>query len=260
MEKARRTAEQNLKLVDVVIELLDARAPLSSHNPVLDKIASKKPRLVVFNKADLADEKLTSYWLKKFSQDSPALAVDSKSRKGLPYIPGVVEKMARVRTGRPVKCMVLGIPNVGKSLFINALAKRKVARTGNKPGVTRGQQWIKVGKKVQLLDTPGILWPKFEDPEVGFRLAVIAAIKEEIYSVEDIVFGLIEWLNKYSPCVWEKRYGLYSSDTPVEIMEQVGRKRGFFLAGGKVDLNRAAVHILKEFREGKLGFFTLDDS
>lgn len=253
--------EQNLKLVDVVIELLDARVPVSSRNPMIDKIIGNKPRLVILNKADLADEDITSFWIKKMSQKGRVLKVDSRTGRGINKVPDAVAKMARPKIKgkvRPVRCMVVGIPNVGKSLFINRLVRQRVARTGNKPGITRGQQWIRVNKRVELLDTPGILWPKFEDPDVGFRLAAIGAIREEVYPVEDIAVRLIEWLEKNYPGTLNKRYNLDFSRSSMEIMEKVAKKRGFILPGGKIDIYKTSIHILKEFRDGKLGRFTLD--
>lgn len=265
MAKARRLLERNLKLVDVVIELLDARVPLSSRNPMVNKIVGTKPRLVILNKADLADENLTRIWARKICPKGIALAVDSRKGHGINKVPDAVLQLARPKIKpaplgrvRPVRCMIVGIPNVGKSLFINRLVRQKVTRTGNKPGVTRGEQWIRVNKRVELLDTPGILWPRFEDPDVGFRLAAIGAIREEVYSAEDVAAKLISWLQKHYPETLKDCYQLAFSGSPAEIMEQVGRKRGFFLSGGRIDIFKTAIHILKEFRDGKLGRFTLD--
>lgn len=266
MAKARRLLEQNLKLVDVVIELLDARAPLSSRNPVLDKIIGVKPRLVVLNKADLADENYTRIWAREISSPGTGLPVDSRQGRGINKVPGAVVRLGRSeikatprgRT-RPVRCMVVGIPNVGKSLFINRLARQKATRTGNKPGVTRGEQWVRVDGQVELLDTPGILWPKFEDQGVGVRLAAIGAVREEVYSAEDVSMWLIEWMRKQYPGSLEKRYELPAAlVTPLQTLEYVAQKRGFILPGGRVDIHKSSIHILKEFRNGRLGRFTLD--
>jgi len=265
MAKARKLVEKNLKLVDVVIELLDARAPVSSRNPMMNKIVGTKPRLVILNKADLADKNLTGTWIRKICPDGIALAIDSRRGHGITRVPDAVLRLARpqirsttVGRARPVRCMIVGIPNVGKSLFINRLVRQKVTRTGNKPGVTRGEQWIRVSKRVELLDTPGILWPKFEDPEIGFRLAAIGAIREEVYPPEEVAAKLIDWLQKNYPEALQRRYDLPFYGTPVEIMEHVAQKRGFVLSGGKIDIHKTSIHILKEFRDGKLGRFTLD--
>jgi len=269
MAKARRLVEQNLKLVDVVIELVDARAPISSRNPMVNKIIGRKPRLVVLNKSDLADKRLTDLWARGICPEGVSLVVNSRTGHGINKVPDAVIKLAPAKmkataTGRarPVRCMIVGIPNVGKSLFINSLVRQKAARTGNKPGVTKGQQWIRVSKKVELLDTPGILWPKFDDPEVGFRLAAIGAIKEEVFSSEDVAAGLIKWFETNHPGVLIDRYDLSDGNGVIdganEVIEQVAHRRGFIIAGGKVDMYKASVHILKEFREGKLGCFTLE--
>lgn len=265
MAKARRLVEKNLKLVDVVIELLDARAPLSTQNPMINKITGNKPRLMILNKADLADKSVTSYWIKRLKRTGNVLAVDSQRRHGVERVPGEVLKIAlpamkvpALGKARPVRCMVVGIPNVGKSLFINSLVKQKVARTGNRPGITKGQQWIRIDKRVELLDTPGILWPKFKDPEVGFRLAVIGSIRQEVYPIEDTAIRLISWLIKEYHGVLESHYNISECDEPLKVMEQVAKKRGFVLAGGKIDLSRTAIHVIKEFRDGKIGQISLD--
>jgi len=265
MAKARRLVEQNLKLVDVVIELLDARVPRSSRNPVINKIIGDKPRLSVLNKADLADKNLTQIWARLLGTNGLCPVVNSRTGQGLNKVPDAVVNLARPKIKvtpsgrmRPVRCMIVGIPNVGKSLFINSLVRRKVTRTGNKPGVTKGQQWIRVNKRVELLDTPGILWPKFEDPEVGFRLAAIGAIKEEVYSIENVAVRLIEWLETNYSGVLKEHYDLPGYEGINDMLEQLAHKRGFIISGGRVDIYKASVHILKEFREGKLGCFTLD--
>lgn len=269
MARARRLVQENLKLVDVVIELLDARIPASSRNPLIGKIVGGKPHLVVLNKEDLADPHLTRLWLDWFrGRGLPALAVDSTRRKGVAEVPILVRRLvedkmasltARGRRPPNPRCMVVGIPNVGKSFFINALAGSRVTRTGNRPGVTRGQQWVRLAREVELLDTPGVLWPKFDDPRVGLKLAATGAIKEEVFDVEEVAAWLAEWLLQSFPASLKERYHL--EELPAQghrVVELIGARRGLVGPGGVVDSYRAAVHLLKEFREGRLGRFTLD--
>ncbi|MTI79872.1 MAG: ribosome biogenesis GTPase YlqF [Firmicutes bacterium] len=269
MAKARRLVQENLKLVDVVIELLDARIPVSSRNPMIDSIVGEKPRLVVFNKADLADPEVTKQWEKRLQSDNiSTVAVDSVKGKGISEIPKaakdvVAEKMAKIaatgRRARPVRCMVLGIPNVGKSSFINRLSRRKSTKTGDTPGVTKGKQMIKINKDLELLDTPGILWPKFEDPEVGFKLATTGAIKEQVINVEEVAIFLLNLLVEIVPDGLATRYKLDQlQQDKFELLQQIGAKRGMLQSGGVVDTQKASVLLLKEFREGKLGRITLE--
>ncbi|MBE3587459.1 MAG: ribosome biogenesis GTPase YlqF [Thermoanaerobacteraceae bacterium] len=270
MARARRLLRENLKLVDVVIELLDARIPASSRNPQIAEILGHMPRLVVLNKADLADDEVTLHWLKWFSsRGTPAIAVDSTTGKGLGEVPSLVEELSkskiqalvsRGRRPRSPRCMVVGIPNVGKSLFINALVGRRVTRTGNRPGVTRGQQWIRLARGVELLDTPGVLWPKFDDRQVALKLAATGAIKEEICDVEEVAVWLAGWLLEHCPGPLQERYRL--EQLPAgghQLLELVASRRGQVGAGGVPDTGRAAIHLLKEFRAGKLGRVTLDE-
>jgi len=269
MAKARKQVQQNLQLVDVVIELLDARIPASSRNPDINVILKDKPRLVVLNKSDLADPEATAAWLDYFNGNGlPAVAVDAHHGDGIKKMIALAEKqaspavqkyMAKGRFARLARCMVVGVPNVGKSMLINKLAGKKAARTGNRPGVTRGEQWIKLGGKLELLDTPGILWPKFEDLETAYNLAVTGAIKEQIYNPEEISLKLVQWLVEKAPDVLAARYKL--GDIPEEIwevIEKIGVYRGFYLSGGKIDTYKTAVFVIKEFREGRLGKFTLE--
>jgi len=269
MAKARKQVQQSLQLVDVVIELLDARIPASSRNPDINGILKDKPRLVVLNKSDLADPEATAVWLEYFNGNGlPAVAVDAHHGAGIKKMiasaekqasPAVQKYMSRGRFARLARCMVVGVPNVGKSMLINKLAGKKAARTGNRPGVTRGEQWIKLGSKLELLDTPGILWPKFEDPETAYNLAVTGAIKEQIYNPEEICLKLVQWLLGRASDVLAARYKL--GDIPAEIwevIEKIGVYRGFYLSGKKIDTYKTAVFIIKEFREGKLGKFTLE--
>lgn len=270
MAKARRMVAENLKLVDVVIELVDARIPSSSRNPMVGEIVGKKPRLVVLNKADLADPGLTRQWEEYYKkQGCASLAVDSVRGGGVKKIPALIHRLAGEKTislgsagrrPRPPRCMIVGIPNVGKSFFINRLVGQRAARTGNKPGVTRGKQWIRVGGGIDLLDTPGILWPKFDDPETGYKLAVTGAIKEEVFNMEEVAAKLCGWLAHNHPGALRDRYKIEGEmpGDPGELLDLLGRKRGFINNGIDVDRYKAAVNLLKEFREGRMGRFTLD--
>lgn len=269
MAKARRLLKENLKLIDVVIELLDARIPSSSRNPDINELTGEKPRLVILNKSDLADPGLTERWRKYFSAaGTPALAADSMHGRGVREVPALVQQLAAAkidslvaagRRPRAARCMVLGIPNVGKSFFINRLIGRKAAKTGDKPGVTRGQQWIRLAGNLDLMDTPGILWHKFHDQEVGFRLAVTGAIKDEVYDTYAVSAKLAAWLAENHPEQLLERYHL--DELPVEeeaLLDRIGAKRGYIVSGGAVDRLKAAAIVLKEFREGILGRYTLD--
>lgn len=267
MARAKRLVQENLKLVDVVIELLDARLPVSSRNPLINEITGHKPRLVVLNKADLAGAADTARWLSWFNQqDGGALAVDAAHGPGVREVPAAVQRLAASRIAalvasgrrsRPPRCMVLGIPNVGKSMLINALAGRAATRTGNRPGVTRGQQWVRLAKGVELLDTPGVLWPKFDDQETAMKLAATGAIREEVYQSEEVAVWLAGWLRQRYPRALAERYALTEA-ADGRVLEQIAVKRGLLGAGGLPDISRAARHLLKEFREGKLGRITLD--
>ncbi|MBY3618541.1 ribosome biogenesis GTPase YlqF [Acinetobacter sp. CUI P1] len=275
MTKARRQIEDKLKLIDVVIELLDSRLPLSSRNPMIDDILRDKPRLIILNKADLADPEITRKWLAYFKgQGHVAYPVDASTGTGVKDIPEQVKlllkekidrQIARGMNPRAMRALIVGIPNVGKSTLINRMAGKSIAATGDRPGVTKGQQWIKTGGNLELLDTPGILWPKFEDQEVGYRLAVTGAIKEEILNIEDIAFYAVKYLVKDYGSRFQERFGieklpedLENPDEIVAVMEAVGRKRGCLLSGGRVDLEKASRALLHELRAGKLGRFTLE--
>jgi ribosome biogenesis GTPase A len=269
MTRARRQIEDKLKLIDVVIELLDARIPLASRNPMMDVIVREKPRLVVLNKFDLADPIVTEQWNQHFlSQGHRVLQIDSTTGKNLNQISPLckqllADKIAKqVRKGinpRAFRALIVGIPNVGKSTLINKLSGRSLAATGDKPGITKAQQWIKVGTEMELLDTPGILWPKFEDQEVGYKLAVTGAIKEDILHIEDVAFYAIKYMVKHYPGRLQERYGieqlpddLTDSNQIVEVMEDIGRKRGCVVSGGRIDLEKTSGVILRELRAGKL--------
>lgn len=275
MTRARRQIEEKLKLIDIVIELLDARVPLASSNPMIDEIVRNKPRLVLLNKADLADPAVTELWLRHFDREgSKALAINAGApRLGERIIPAckllLADKIAaQERKGmkpRPFRALIVGIPNVGKSTLINSLAGRSVAATGDRPGVTKAQQWIKVGTDMELLDTPGILWPKFEDPEVGYKLAITGAVKETILHIDDVAFYALKFLLMLYPSRLQERFGLDETPQPgaeaehiVEMMEQIGRKRGCLQSGGTVDLEKASGIILRELRAGKLDRISLE--
>jgi ribosome biogenesis GTPase A len=269
MAKAKRLLKEDLKLVDVVIEVVDARIPYSSRNPDLMGMIGKKPLLVILNKADLSDFDYNNRWENHFrSKKIEAIAVDSVQGVGTSKIVPAVKKLVGNKTislgssgrlPRAPRCMIVGIPNVGKSYLINRLSGRKSAKAENKPGVTKGQQWIRVAD-IELLDTPGILWPKFEDSDVGYRLAVTGAVKEQVYDLESVAGRLSLWLVKYYPSRLKDRYHLdfEGMSEPHTILEMIGKSRGLIVQGGRVDIYKAAVLLLKDFRGGILGRYTLE--
>ncbi|MFC0214316.1 ribosome biogenesis GTPase YlqF [Paenibacillus chartarius] len=277
MTKARRQIEDKLKLIDIVIELLDARIPLSSRNPMIGEITKGKPRLVLLNKADLADPARTAEWVSYFArvEGLDALPLDAVSGNQVKEIVPRAKKLwahkieAMLRKGvtpRAVRALIVGIPNVGKSTLTNTLAGRKIAATGDRPGVTKGQQWIKVGSgEMDLLDTPGILWPKFEDQQVGLRLAATGAIKEDILSLDEIAFFTVRYLCEEYPDALKERYDLErlpddltEASEVVDVMEAIGRKRGAVMSGGRIDLDKTSLLILRDLRAGKMGRITLE--
>ena len=268
MTKARRMMQENVKLIDLMIELVDARIPMSSRNPDIDALGSNKSRLVLLNKADLADPVYNEQWMGYFkAQGAYALEINSKSGEGIRGINGLVqeacrEKLERDRkrgiVNRPVRAMVVGIPNVGKSTFINAFAGRACTRTGNKPGVTKGKQWIRLNKSLELLDTPGILWPKFEDREVGMRLAFIGSMNDEVIIREELACDLLGCLKEWYPDAVCNRYGIQWQKTFAETLEEIARNRGCFIIGENLDLKKAADILLDDFRSGRLGRITLE--
>lgn len=270
MAKTRRLIKESLSLVDGVVELVDARIPYSSRNPELDSIIEKKPRIVLLNKCDVADPAATSLWLKDFQDKGCyAIAVDCRTGKGLNKFDSVVKQALKATiernekkgmSGKPLRLMVVGIPNTGKSSFINRMGKNAKAKVADKAGVTRQNQWFVVGNGIELLDTPGVLWPKFDDPEVGDKLAFIGSVKDEITDKETLACRLLEVLAKTRPQAIEERYKLDSvADLQGwEILEMIGRKRGFLIKGGEIDYERAAVIVADEFRGGKLGRITLE--
>ena len=269
MTKTRRQMEADLKLVDAVCEIVDARIPMSSRNPDIDSIFGSKPRIVILNRMDLADPKATKEWAAYFKGLGYAVVItDCKSRRGIDdFTPAVrtvlAEKIARNAAKgmhKPVKVMVVGIPNVGKSTLINQISGRKGAKAENRPGVTRGKQWVTVDSTLQLLDTPGILWPKFEDPEVGMMLAYTGAVKEGVIDIEELSCRLMELLHKFYPETLKERYKVEAPlGTPGwELLEMAGRNRGYLMARAEVNLERMAKVLMDEFRSGKLGKFTLE--
>ena len=267
MTKAKRMMQEDIKLIDLVIELLDARIPISSRNPDIDNLAGNKSRLILLNKADLADERVTLEWSKYFEDKGiKVIKLDSRSKNGMKAVNAAIleackEKIERDRKrgiiNRPVRAMVAGIPNVGKSTFINSFAGKSCAKTGNKPGVTKGKQWIRLNKNVELLDTPGILWPKFDDEKVGTDLAFIGSINDQIINQTELVYELITVLNAKYPGIFEERYGTSGADG-VKILEDAAINRQCLQKGGEPDLDKAASIIIEDFRSGKLGKLSLE--
>ena len=270
MTKAVRAMKEEIKLIDLLIELVDARAPLSSRNPDIDELGKGKARLILMNKWDLADEKAGEKWDEYFrGKGYCTVHLDSRSRGSVRQVNAAVQEACREKIerdrrrgilNRPVRAMVVGIPNVGKSTFINSFAGRACAKTGNKPGVTKGNQWIRLSKTLELLDTPGILWPKFEDEKTGMHLAFTGAVRDEILDGEELACGLMELLGTHYPGVLEERYKLKDMEGKAgwELLEMAARKRGMLISGGEVDTERMSRVLLDEFRGGKLGRFTLE--
>lgn len=268
MTKAKRMMQENIKLVDLILELVDARVPFSSRNPDIDELGRQKARIILLNKCDLADEKKTTLWSEYFcNQGFQVVMVNSRSGAGLKAIHGAVqeackEKIERDRKrgilNRPVRAMVVGIPNVGKSTFINSFAGKACTKTGNKPGVTRGAQWVRLNKQVELLDTPGILWPRFEDLKAGILLAMIGSVKDEVINTEELALELLHFLREEYPGVLADRYGIREMEDAFSMLSEMAKKRGCLLKGGELDTGKAVGIFLEEFRNGKLGRFTLE--
>ena len=268
MTKAKRMMQENMKLIDLVIELVDARLPLSSRNPDIDELGKNKARLILLNKSDLAEEKWNDAWAEYFkAKGYSVVKVNSKKGGGIKSIHGVIqeackEKIERDRKrgilNRPVRAMVVGIPNVGKSTFINSLAGKAAAKTGNKPGVTKGKQWIRLNKNVELLDTPGILWPKFEDQSVGLKLAFIGSIKDEILNTEELAAELIQFMNVKYPGVLEEKYTISRHEDPYVMLHEIAKSRHCLVRGNELDTEKAAVLLLDDFRNGRLGRLTVE--
>lgn len=268
MTKAKRQMQEDLKLIDLIIELVDARIPLSSRNPDIDELGKNKARLILLNKSDLADERYNEQWSAYFQKKGfYVVKVNAKSGAGLKSIQGVIQEACKAKIerdrrrgikNRPIRAMVVGIPNVGKSTFINSYAGKACAKTGNKPGVTKGKQWIRLNKTLELLDTPGILWPKFEDQEVGKRLAFIGSIKDEILNLEELSLELLDYIRKNYPGLLNTRYGIEEEGTPVSLLEAVADKRKCLIRGQEIDYAKAAGIVMEEFRNGKIGRITLE--
>ena len=268
MTKAKRMMQENIKLIDIVIELVDARIPLSSRNPDIDQLAANKSRLILLNKVDLADDRRTKEWEQYFKGKGFYVAqVNSQRGTGVKSIHNIVleackEKIERDRRrgikNRPVRAMIAGIPNVGKSTFINSLVGKACTKTGNKPGVTKGKQWIKWNKNIELLDTPGILWPKFEDEAVGERLALIGSVNDEILNVEELSLSLIQILKEHYSGVLAERYEVQEQQENLAILEEIAKKRNCIKKGAQLDYEKAADILLDEYRAGRLGRITLE--
>ncbi|MGK7378424.1 ribosome biogenesis GTPase YlqF [Planococcus sp. 1R117A] len=269
MAKARREVTEKLKLVDIIFELVDARLPLSSRNPMIDQVIQQKPRLIILNKMDMADEVETKKWIRYFEdQGTRAVAINSLEGRGLQLVTKtskeiLAEKWDRMISKgikpRAIRAMIVGIPNVGKSTLINRLSKKSLAKTGNMPGVTKAQQWIKVGKEIELLDTPGILWPKFEDPETGLKLAVTGAIKDSVIHMEELAIYALKFLEERYPERLKERYGIDGVDEEiVHTFDHIAKKRSFISPGGEVDYEMTAEAIVRDIRNQYLGRITFD--
>lgn len=269
MAKSQREIVERLKLVDAVIELLDARIPYSSRNPQVDELIGNKPRLILLTKVDLADPATVADWIKFLNKDGiKSMAISATTGEGVNRILAALTELTATKRkrdeergikNRSIRTMIIGIPNVGKSALINRLVNKKVARTGDRPGVTKGQQWIRLAKGIELLDTPGILWPKFEDEDIGYRLAITGAIKDELLHFDDLALYLVDYLRIYYPGRIEDRYKIEIGElTAVEIINQIAIKRGCLLSGGRPDFDKAAELLIREVRSGLLGRYCLE--
>ena len=272
MAKARREVTEKLKLVDIVFELIDARLPLSSRNPMIDDVIHQKPRLLILNKADLADATETTKWIQYFEKEGTrAVAINSFQGQGLQAVTRAAKEILAPKTERmiqrgirpgAIRAMIVGIPNVGKSTLINRLAKKNVAKTGNSPGVTKAQQWIKYGKELELLDTPGILWPKFEDKEVGYKLALTGAIKDTLLNMEDLALYGLRFLEEHYPKRLMNRYGVSTigegQDDIINLFDDIGKLRNTLTTGNEVDYDKVSELIVREIRSELFGKLTFD--
>ena len=270
MAKAKRNIREDLKLVDLVIEVVDARCPESSRNPDVDSFAKDKSRILLLNKADLADKRITKKFADYYgSKGFYTLEIDARNKGSLKKLPSLIDEACKPLIEKNIKrgiktptirAMVLGIPNVGKSTFINSYVGKSMAKTGNKPGVTRGNQWINVGKRLQLLDTPGITWPKFEREIVGLNLALIGSINDQIINIDELVFYLLKYLVRYYPNALIERYGetISGLTEAIKVYDEIGKKRGCIKKGGDIDYSKTAKIILDDFRNGRLGNITLE--
>jgi ribosome biogenesis GTPase A len=274
MAKAKRMMQENIKLIDVVIELVDARIPISSKNPDIDTLAQNKSRVILLNKSDMADQRYNKLWKEYFEAQGYYVAlVNSKNGNGVKQVQDIVNKACEAKIerdrkrgilNRPVRAMIVGIPNVGKSTFINSFVGKATAKTGNKPGVTKGKQWIRLNKFTELLDTPGILWPKFEDQKVGLRLAFIGSINDDIINITELSMELILFLCKHYPNALTNRYGIEVPEVvndlkdASKLLELIALKRSSLLKGGQPDIDKAAVYVMDDFRNNRLGYITLE--
>ena len=268
MTKAKRMMQEDIKLIDLVIELVDARVPLSSKNPDIDQLAQNKSRIILLNKYDLADPEANKAWKEYYEAKGFFVAlVNSKAGKGMKEVGQIITQACQAKIerdrkrgikNRPVRAMIVGIPNVGKSTFINSYAGKACTKTGNKPGVTKGKQWIRLNKQVELLDTPGILWPKFEDQTIGMRLAFIGSIKEELLQRVDLCLELMKFLEQSYPGILTKEYQVEAMENKAEMLEKIAIQRGCRKKGDEPDLEKAAALILENFRNGKLGKITVE--
>lgn len=277
MAKTRRQIENDLKIIDVVIELLDARIPISSRNPEIKKITQNKKRIILLNKCDLADENVNNKWVSKLSKEAPTILTDSNSGKGIDKVSKAIENImadeiakqaARGRINKTIRVMILGIPNVGKSSFINRIAKKNSTEVGNKPGVTKAKQWIRIGKNQELLDTPGVLWPKFESEEVGLNLAFTGTIKDDILERTEIAYELLKVIYAKHKSKLQERYKITDEElaqidtkmNPIyELMQLIARKRGAIVSGGNIDDEKVSRIILDDFRNCKIGKISLEE-
>ncbi|PIC58810.1 ribosome biogenesis GTPase YlqF [Sporosarcina sp. P12(2017)] len=269
MAKARREVSEKLKLVDIVFELIDARLPLSSRNPMIDEVTQQKPRLLILNKMDLADEVQTKRWIAYFEQQGlRTVAINSFEGKGIQTVTKAAKEILQPKFDRmkqrgirpgAIRAMIVGIPNVGKSTLINRLAKKNIAKTGNKPGVTKAQQWIKFGKELELLDTPGVLWPKFEDQRVGYKLALTGAIKDSILNMEELAVYGLQFLETHYPERLVQRYEMTTvGDNIQSLFDKIGERRKVYTVGGEIDYDKVAEMIVQDIRDQQVGKLTFD--
>lgn len=268
MTKAKRMMQEDIKLIDLVIEIVDARVPISSRNPDIDELGKNKARIILLNKSDLADTRKNKIWMEYFNQKGiHVLEINAKNGTGIKAIQGLVqeackEKIERDRKrgilNRPVRAMVVGIPNVGKSTFINAFAGKACAKTGNKPGVTKGKQWIRLNKGLELLDTPGILWPKFEDQTVGLHLAMIGSMNDEIIHLDELAYELIKYIGSEYPGLLEKRYDIEVRKDPYETIQAICESKKCLLKGQELDIMKGSTMVVEDFRNGRIGKVTLE--
>jgi len=265
MKKTRELIQENLKAVDIVIEVIDARIPISSRNPIIDELVKSKRRIIILNKSDLSDQRVTESWIRHFkAAGAYALTMNCMSGGGVSQLLKLLtalrdEKNKDAVRKKPLRMMIVGVPNVGKSSLINRLTGKKSAKTGNKPGVTRGKQWLNLGNDMQLLDTPGILWPKFEDPKAGLNLAFCGSIKDEVLDIATLTLELITILSRDYPELLVERYKLDTiEETPLATMEAIAKKRGFIQSGNRIDYERTGRTLMDEFRSAQIGRITLE--